>query len=429
MKFFSKRSSQPLPQIQLIQTIDVSQHPHYHEAILFCITKGVGALKTARNANTGQLLLHNVPLLEMHHPGCPTCAHILQRGYDLDIADCPELYTVSQAVNENYIGISHALKQLSPLLGLLSDGLYLLADVPHFPTDGSCHFFWNAPYAPTEVIAACDWLYCPELLTTADSFPAYLYPTQSAACLQETRIAHYLKQFRSGKTPQGIAYHTDGFISALLDGHHKACAAAQLGQPLDCLTIIPATRIYNDKVCFCDLSVPIQDVATFKWLHALLSEKLPKSKKLHHLPTKHLSPVLPACYAETARQFPKVHDFAMEFVLDIAHATDTDISKWLECPAAEENAYQLQYLLQFRARQKDPAVRKLALRILDAFRTPDNRFYYFAPDIVKTAFCALLPFRDDEVEQVFIDYLLAYPWQDKCSDICDIVKSYWDDNP
>lgn len=432
MSLFSKYFSRPTPQIQLVQSIDVSQNPCYHTALLFTVTNGIGALTKTSGKGAEQLLLHGIPLLETRYPGCPTCASTLQRGYDLKLADCPELYAVSEFINQSNASITDALEQLSPLLGLLQDGPYLLADVPHFPTDGDGRFFWNAPYQPLEITAACASLYCCELLTAIESRPAYLYPTQSTDCLHEARVAYYLEQFHSGRTPHGIAYHTDGFISALLDGHHKACAAALLGQSLDCFTIIPITKTYNDKTYFCDLSVCTQNFSTSKQLRKqLLNHKPAHLQKLHSIPTAQTRSTLPEFYNEAAKQFPKIHDFAMELELGAAYATDDDIAEWLKKPSILENAYKLQYLLQFRSRQKDSSVRELALRILNACRTPDisvSATYYNAPEsLLAEAFRALLAFKDTEVEQVFINYLVTYSPNHSLHRCDKIVNSYWTD--
>lgn len=46
-------------------------------------------------------------------------------------------------------------------------------------------------------------------------------------------MEEYIKIMEScSNSPRGLAYYEEGFICALLDGHHKACAASVLGKML-----------------------------------------------------------------------------------------------------------------------------------------------------------------------------------------------------
>lgn len=237
-----------MPDIKVICEIDTDEYPWCNSAVLLRVTDG----KTALTRRCGeedkdyyhtfsQLLLNGKPLVQATLPICSTCSGLLAAGYGIENISCAEIEQVRQTVNGEFTDIRAEAKQLSPLLGLLSDGYYVLADVPHYPTNGEGRFFYDIPNELTSMQAACAEYYDHEFLTTVESFPAYLYPTQSDELLNDERVRHYVDEFRSGKNPHGIAYHEAGFVSALLDGHHKAAAAAQLGISLNCLTIIGMT--------------------------------------------------------------------------------------------------------------------------------------------------------------------------------------------
>lgn len=69
----------------------------------------------------------------------------------------------------------------------------------------------------------------------------YLYPTQTTDSYDENRVKYYIDKFKelSDSSPRAIVYYLDNFMNFVIDGHHKACASALLGEPLRCLLIIP----------------------------------------------------------------------------------------------------------------------------------------------------------------------------------------------
>ena len=95
-------------------------------------------------------------------------------------------------------------------------------------------------------------------------------------------MRHYEEVLRSGGAPRAIAYHEHGFISALLDGHHKATAAARLGRTVNCLTIIPYSgfstgNLYTIGGCsgavwFGGIKVPAAEVECFEELRRRTEE-------------------------------------------------------------------------------------------------------------------------------------------------------------
>ena len=79
--------------------------------------------------------------------------------------------------------------------------------------------------------------------------PVYLYPTQTTDSYDKNRVEYYIDKFKelSDSSPRAIVYNFTDYINFIIDGHHKACASALLGEPLRCILIIPAivTKYYN----------------------------------------------------------------------------------------------------------------------------------------------------------------------------------------
>ncbi len=71
--------------------------------------------------------------------------------------------------------------------------------------------------------------------------PVYLYPTQTTDSYDENRVEYYTDKFKElgDSSPRAIVYYLDNLMNFVIDGHHKACASALLGEPLRCLLIIP----------------------------------------------------------------------------------------------------------------------------------------------------------------------------------------------
>lgn len=148
---------------------------------------------------------------------------------------CKELEDIRYSLNQNYTNLTDAFLSLHPFFKLLSDGQYVLANVELAPTDGSC-FFYNVSNALTDCVASCD-IYFDEYETFG--FPTFLYPTQSSNSIDDNRVEYYKQKIKQKEEFRGLTYYEKGFICALLDGHHKAVACAQLGMKLKCLVIIP----------------------------------------------------------------------------------------------------------------------------------------------------------------------------------------------
>ena len=185
--------------IEFKKMIDAEKHLWCREAALVRVISGRGALTSAWYEVTddymvkSHLLLNRKPIVQGEYPECPTCCALLARGYGIEKTDCEELKTIRDKINSDYTDFRSALQNIEPILDLLDDGYYVVADARLYPTDGSGHFFMNVPDEMTNADAACSDYYNSEFLTITQGFPAYIYPTQSNSSLDPERAAHYLE--------------------------------------------------------------------------------------------------------------------------------------------------------------------------------------------------------------------------------------------
>ena len=186
-----------------------------------------------------QIKLNDVPLLQAKISNCPTCCSLLATGYGIENANCKELLDIQEKINSDYISLEKSIRDIEPLLTLLETGFYLIADAICYPTDGDKNFFWNIPNK-LEKENYFEYIY---------GQPVYLYPTQTTDSYDKNRVEYYIDKFieLDDSSPRTIVYNFTDYINFVIDGHHKACASALLGEPLRCILIIPAivTKYYN----------------------------------------------------------------------------------------------------------------------------------------------------------------------------------------
>ncbi len=224
------------------------------EHLLFTVRNGSGKLRIVwyqygdHGESRSALLLGDTPLLQIQSSGCPTCESLLAAGYGLP-EDSAQLRAARAALDRPYAGLEEALERLRPLLGLLPSGVYVLSHSLYYPTDGDGRFFWDVPSDLSPCRATAEY-YDTQQYTTLPCFPCFLYPTQGADKYDPRRTGHYRRMLQGGETPApALAYALWGYVSVLLDGHHRACACALEGARLPCLTI-------SRPVCFRREGVP-----------------------------------------------------------------------------------------------------------------------------------------------------------------------------
>lgn len=373
-----------------------------------------------------QLLLNNKPIVQGKYPVCPTCAGMLATGYGIENINSPELKRVREYMNREYEGIVKSVEAIKPLLGLLNDGYYVLADVKLYPTDGQGNFFYSVPNELTYNLATCNEYYDSTFYSGAVGIPAYIYPTQSAELIQEKRVDEYVEIFKSSNNPpRALAYFEEGFVCALLDGHHKACAASVLGEKLNCLTILsPDSFIYADgekyngddtllkEVGFAGIKVSAKEGTTLKDYRQIRGDR----DNFSFLPV----------YNITGRKFSNRYSTCYPTIKSLAGIINAEVNiegdlleytKHLILLRDEENVTKLRYLMEYLSDIQTEETYAVAKIILDK----DDDYLPRLP--VRSAIKSLLHFRNEETEQYMINYLVNHSPDDEC---WDLVNSYWD---
>ena len=126
----------------------------------------------------------------------------------MDTAECPELDALRETLNGGFARLEDAVPAMSPLLELLPEGVYVLAESDAYPTDGDGQFFWDVPdrlkiCSATALVCLVDddYDYNYECLP-----PVFLYPSQRRSRLDMERVEYYKKRFqKDGPLPHGLA--------------------------------------------------------------------------------------------------------------------------------------------------------------------------------------------------------------------------------
>ena len=400
--------------------IDLTGQPWCRDALLLHV-RGTGALhwETSRTPLETDptyewdccLTLRGTPLMSWRAPVCETCASWLCTGWGLDTAECPELDALRETLNGGFARLEDAVPALSPLLELLPEGVYVLAESDAYPTDGCGQFFWNVPdwlesnpATGAVYLNDDDYEYQYERLP-----PVFLYPSQRRSRLNMERVEYYKTRFQQdGPLPHGIALYVTEGMSVLLDGHHKAAAAALLGRTLPCLTVLrleyyqlrplAVSKSREKKAgCFGPFTVPIE---------AMDGVKLPKEPWKHSENSAAVSlsrgrladTELPEVLLATGKRYPTAGGYALVSAAEIGYPTDRELEAWLTDPGLYRP--QLRGALVVLWSRGDPRLKDTALRcaaVGDAHCS------------LKTeAFQVLAKLKGDpDVEAFFIDYFVS----------------------
>lgn len=419
------------PNMEILKSINVSDIEWCDEAVLVHVQNGKGTLthriseEDEDYAFFSQLLLDDKPIIQGKYPICPTCAGMLATGYGIENINSEELIKVRECMNSEYRGIMNAAESIKPLLGLLKDGYYVLADVKLYPSDGQGAFFYSVPNELTFNEASCSEYYDSDFLCSVEGYPAYIYPTQSSELIHEERVDEYIRIMQSNSNPpRGLAYYEQGFVCALLDGHHKACAASALGKRINCLTIIAPDSFrfvkgvkYADgdtlieKVGFAGIMIDTESGARMK---DYVPVKGVKEKGIN-IPVYHLTGrKLPERYINT---YPTIQTLAGIINAEVdMNGNIVEYAKNLLLVKDEETAIKLDYLLKYLSESCKEEAYIIAKIILDE----EDEYLLQLPQ--KSAIKELLHYRNEETEQYMIKYLVDHDSKDEC---WDLVNSYW----
>lgn len=410
-----------IPKIRKIKHIDTNDYPWCDDAVLVQVSNGKGALTTVSSEYdadyhvTSQLLLNGKPILQGKYPACPTCSALLARGYGIENTDIEELQIIRDKINSGYTNIDTAVNNIAPILGLLQDGYYVIADAKLYPTSGDRHFFANVPDALTTINACCNDYYNHVFLEVTEGFPAYIYPSQSNKCLNRKYAEIYMAKIDKQNAPRAVAYYNDGFINVLLDGHHKAYAAALRGVRLRTLVVIRMTGRYkknlssNDwKTCFSAITVPAEDLPKFKGFPPV-ERKNVIIEKFTNIPIPENDLIL--------AHYPTIEELSGYYAADLANMEITDevIHRLLQSEDNDDH-YRIKCALGYF----EHTDLEKACRIARLVISQNNNICQEKSE----AFRVLLKNKNFETGQLFIKYIVDH---DPSDTYWKIANSYWNE--
>lgn len=429
--------------------LDLAGQPWCRAALLLHV-QGTGALRWEARALPSKadpyssafcITLRGTPLLSAHIVGCGTSESFLCTGWGLDRAECPELETLRKALNGSFACLEDAVPTLSPLLELLPEGCYVLAEGEAYPAEGGGRFFWDVPdHLASSPATGMAYLNDDDYDVQYEHLPpVFLYPSQRRSRLNMEQVSYYMERIQQdGPLPHGLALGVTEGISVLLDGHHKAAAAALLGRPLPCLTVLrlehyelrPVTapprhlvpviprRYERYAGCFGPFTVPVEDMCGVK-----LPEnpwKLPQDP--HALPEGRLADAeLPKALLAVGKRYPAVGGYALVSAAAIGFPSDEQLDTWLASP--DRYRPQLRAALVLLRSRGDPRLKETALRCAAA---GDEHC-----SLKKEAFQALAEMKGDaEAETFFVDYFVGLDEPPDLhgsarDDLTEIAHSFW----
>lgn len=368
------------------------------------------------------LTLNGTPLIYVQSSGCPTCESLLAAGYGIPKNNLEIKETVKN-LSSSYETLEEALKSLYPIIQLLPSGAYALSESNYFPTDGNKHFFWDIPNEFTYFKATSE-IYDYDNYTVFPCVPCYLYPSQSSDKYDESRVKYYRTCIQSGeKISPAITYAIDGYMSILLDGHHRACAAALEKKKLSCLTISPVWYYYNKTENFSTIGCPFgyltQIPSLTKKQNIFFERRLNIKREIKRYPKPKEGNIFCKTWSKEYKQsveyFPDCEEAAalIEYPFDIL--TKEGIEKLLN--DNEQNYTKLSvYLFHFLCKQDKIHKKQIAFYFTSV---------WFPNELRKAAFQILNTIKNDsEIEDFFIDYIINC--EDKTNGLRKIADSYWD---
>lgn len=272
----------------------------------------------------GTLMFRDTPLFQLQGRGyyCPTCEKIVKSGYDLEKTkefSC-------DAINEDGALFEDVVEQMKPLLGLLEEDFYCLWDTKLYPTDGNGNLFWDFPNEDKALLGSCicylgDGNY-------ASIIPHYTIGTQPKRLYNPERAEYY----RDKKGSRAIAYYMDGNLTALIDGHHKAMAAAMEHREVSAVVISNCCYGEGKKEKYLsanEVQFRLEDLPNdepiYEWIRARLGRK-DRVKKTY----KEINVTDDKAFSfdtkELARQYPTVFE---KGCVDYFGKIDDELIDWL----------------------------------------------------------------------------------------------------
>lgn len=228
--------------VTILKEWERQDNDFYTPGVLVRVERGRGLLREVYGEADGitywSVLMGDMPLAQFQGDEyyCPTCEKIIRSGYGLSQEFHVDMPGLNKSKNE--IGLRQAAEGLFPLMGLLRSGYYVILDTKLHPTDGNGNFFWD-PLPGAAAAGSC--MYYHGDGEWGNLRPYFTIATQPRGKCCKERVEYYRRQ----KDCRAVAYYLDGYLTALLDGHHKAFAAALDHRDVDALVIVPGHMYYS----------------------------------------------------------------------------------------------------------------------------------------------------------------------------------------
>jgi len=394
---------------------------------------GAGKLKTffSDGYYPAKIRLNGIPLVRINSPYCPTSNSLLATGYGIENANCKEILEIQEKINSDFISLENSIKTMTPLLKLLDNGFYMIADVECYPTDGNGNFFWNVPNDLVLNPATAMKCLRDDDFTYIGRQPVYLYPTQTADAYNSERVDYYIEKFKNStyNKPRAIVYNFEEFINFIIDGHHKACASALLKEPVNCILIIPG-KIYEDyykNIClnFSGILVDYKDIPK-EYTQYIKKEKFsPSQEKIEIKDGIVNNREWEKEYINSAKHYLSLLDYGN--IIDIMQDNEIELNDIFIKNCLENfdkdsqvKMKKLLYLLKFTDIKK---AQEIALK----YAKKTLREEEIDKELKKLIYRILLNAKNNkEVEKVFIDYIVYYS-DNKEDPVLNIINSYWEE--
>ena len=416
--------------------LDTSDVPNIKEAKLVYVNgKGklvndIGKYDTDYTSPC-QIKLNDVPLIQTKIRPCSTCCSILATGYGIENANCQELLDIREKINSNYISLDKSIENIESLLTLFKTGFYLIADAICYPTDGNKNFFWNVPNKPVETLATG-----PAYLGDNENSstyiwgqPVYLYPTQTTDSYNENRVGYYMDKIKElgDSSPRAIVYNFSDFINFVIDGHHKACASALLGEPLRCLLIIPGVvaRYPNEIKIFFSSSIIINKNDIPYNYSSFIKAEIPS------LSSKEI--IIKDGIVNKRKWEKKYLDSAKKYLTQKEYARMVDILINNKIEVTDDLIEDCLINFDIKSQKKMEKI-IYKLKLLDIEKAQDIALKYaknslryeINKNLREFIYKILVSIKENnEVEQIFVDYYTYYS-ENKEDPVLEIISSYWE---
>ena len=433
MFFFKKKENLFVDILDL--KVDCSEIINIKEAKLVYINgKGKLTVETGKSEPPNweapaKIKLNGIPLVQAQIPDCPTCSSLLATGYGIENTNCKELLEIQEKINSDYVNLETSIDNMKVLLTLLKSGFYLIADAICYPTDGE-NFFWNVSNKLKEFSSAGP-AYLGEGRYVFDQ-PVYLYPTQTTNSYNKDRVEYYVEKFKNSadNKPRAIVYNFEEFINFIIDGHHKACASTLLKEPVSCILIIP-DKIYknyykNTCLNFSGILMDYKNIPK-EYTRYIKKERFsPSQEKIEIKDGIVNNREWEKEYINSAKHYPSIIDYAN--VIDIMHDNEIEVNDiFIEnCLENFDEDSQLKmkkllYLLEFTNIKK---AQEIALK----YARKTLREEEIDKELKQLVYRILLSAKNnEEVEKIFIDYLVYYS-ENREDPILKIINLYWEEN-